>query len=434
VENYHALLDKVLPEKDLQEIMGVFLDWQYDEYISKHLPTAYVEELNGIGEGATLRAGLPQTGLLVKRGITLASIAVGDVTNDIEWLIKDELKAAAAVAGDFEAAKAAVGRLLASGMTAKDIADAIANSRVVGLFQTCSMFGVWGSRTKNGQLFTGRNLDWEADTGVAKNKLVTVYHIAGEIPYASVSFSGVPGAITGMSAAGVTVHEAGDDSTNVTLSGFAWALRLRALMAEASNLREAVAFWKKTKNTMGINHGVGSAADAKFMALETRADYTAYFSDNDPREANFTYEGERYGFPLPEAIWRTNHAYDSGITSHRLPSPKPQGDTFNRYMLLHDTFEGYRTGGVAISDLQAVNLTAIVGDKGGSSRSSFLTCDHAAQGENIISATFVPSVHGDGVMYLAFENGHNTTHVPACCNNYVKIPMAQFFGSYGASN
>lgn len=127
-----------------------------------------------------------------------------------------------------------------------------------------------------------------------------------------------------------------------------------------------------------------------------QADYTAYFSDNDPREANFTYEGERYGFPLPEAIWRTNHAYDSGITSHRLPSPKPQGDTFNRYMLLHDTFEGYRTGGVAISDLQAVNLTAIVGDKGGSSRSSFLTCDHAAQGENIISATFVPSVHGTG--------------------------------------
>jgi hypothetical protein len=30
---------------------------------------------------------------------------------------------------------------------------------------TCSMFGVWGSRTEGGRLFTGRNLDWLKDTG-----------------------------------------------------------------------------------------------------------------------------------------------------------------------------------------------------------------------------------------------------------------------------
>lgn len=29
----------------------------------------------------------------------------------------------------------------------------------------CSMFAVWGSRTANGQLFSGRNLDWNKDTG-----------------------------------------------------------------------------------------------------------------------------------------------------------------------------------------------------------------------------------------------------------------------------
>lgn len=35
-------------------------------------------------------------------------------------------------------------------------------------------------------------------------------------------------------------------------------------------MEEALSFWNKTKNTMGINHGIGSAADARFMALETR--------------------------------------------------------------------------------------------------------------------------------------------------------------------
>ena len=29
----------------------------------------------------------------------------------------------------------------------------------------CSMFAVWGDRTANGQLFSGRNLDWNKDTG-----------------------------------------------------------------------------------------------------------------------------------------------------------------------------------------------------------------------------------------------------------------------------
>jgi len=38
----------------------------------------------------------------------------------------------------------------------------------------CSNFGAWGDRTANGALYSGRNLDWESDTGVNKNKLITV--------------------------------------------------------------------------------------------------------------------------------------------------------------------------------------------------------------------------------------------------------------------
>ncbi len=48
----------------------------------------------------------------------------------------------------------------------------------------------------------------------------------------------------------------------------------------------------------GINHGIGSAADNQFLAMETKAGYTAYFKANDPREANFEVNGTNYGFPL----------------------------------------------------------------------------------------------------------------------------------------
>jgi hypothetical protein len=54
---------------------------------------------------------------------------------------------------------------------------------------------------------------------ISKYKTVVVWHVGESIPYASISFAGLTGAITGMSAAGITVHEAGDDSKDVTLNG-----------------------------------------------------------------------------------------------------------------------------------------------------------------------------------------------------------------------
>jgi hypothetical protein len=69
--------------------------------------------------------------------------------------------------------------------------------------------------------------------------------------------------------------------------------------------------------------------------------------------------------------------------------------------------------------------TVAAGDKGGESAESFVTCGpSAAGGINIISATFLP---GSQLMYVAFEDGHASAHVPASCNNYVKLDMSQWF-------
>jgi hypothetical protein len=57
-----------------------------------------------------------------------------------------------------------------------------------------------------------RNLDWEANTGVNANKMIFVYKIDNTIPHITLGFPGVIGALAGMSAAGLTVHEAGLDS------------------------------------------------------------------------------------------------------------------------------------------------------------------------------------------------------------------------------
>jgi hypothetical protein len=103
----------------------------------------------------------------------------------------------------------------------------------------------------------------------------------------------------------------------------------------------------------------------------------------------------------------------------------------------------YEQEGIKIDDLQAINLTAVVGDKGGSTRESFLSCDNAKGGVNVVTAAFMPRpnskitallscnelmlTHVDR-MYVAFEDGTGDSHVPGCCNNYIQFDMDEWFG------
>ena len=80
----------------------------------------------------------------------------------------------------------------------------------------CSFFALWGNRTEGSKLLTMRNLDWQPNTGMNKYKILFVWKIDGTIPHVTPGFPGVMGALTGMSKAGLTVHEAGLDSLRAT--------------------------------------------------------------------------------------------------------------------------------------------------------------------------------------------------------------------------
>ena len=65
------------------------------------------------------------------------------------------------------------------------------------------MFAVWGGRTEGSTLFSGRNLDWNKDTGVNKNKIVMVIvPNDGGIPSATLGFACLFGTLAGMSEKG----------------------------------------------------------------------------------------------------------------------------------------------------------------------------------------------------------------------------------------
>ena len=141
----------------------------------------------------------------------------------------------------------------------------------------------------------------------------------------------------------------------------------------AKNLAESKEIWLRTENTFGMNHMVASAADihngdAPVFVAETMRGYSAFFKDKDPREDGTifidpkTKEKFRAGYAMKDAVFRTNHNYDPTISKFMTSLPTAHDSSIYRYNIIKDTINNYTEG--AIGDLQALNITANVADKG----------------------------------------------------------------------
>lgn len=181
-----------------------------------------------------------------------------------------------------------------------------------------------------------------------------------------------------------------------------------------------------------MNHMVASAADvptgdAPVFVAETMRGYSAFFKDLDPREDNTSFidpqtnKPYRAGYAMKDAVFRTNHGYDPTINKFRFVQELPEKDSsMFRYFIIKDSLNAYAPG--QIGDLEALNITANVADKGGK---NFYKCPQSKNdGNNIISAMFVP---GDQKMYVAVEYGEGKTYKTACCGVYLNIDMTPWF-------
>ena len=123
--------------------------------------------------------------------------------------------------------------------------------------------------------------------------------------------------------------------------------------------------------------------------------YNAFFKDNDPREDGTifvdpkTKQKFRAGFAMKDAVFRTNHNYDKTIGKFRTTQLTVGDDSLYRYKIIKDTISKYTKG--AIGELQALNITANVADKGGNGF-DFYHCPKPGHnhGNNILSAMFIP--------------------------------------------
>lgn len=146
-----------------------------------------------------------------------------------------------------------------------DIALSFEHSPLLG----CTSFALTGDAAQDGHVILARNFDFEAGPIFDEKKAVFLVHEQGHIAYASVSWPGLIGVMTGMNAEGLALVVHGGRARTPRSMGEPVPHTMRDLLGAARTTREAVAILK-TKEPM-VSHILMIADASGDVAIVERA-------------------------------------------------------------------------------------------------------------------------------------------------------------------
>ena len=117
-----------------------------------------------------------------------------------------------------------------------DIALSFEHSPLLG----CTSFALTGDAAQDDHVILARNFDFEAGPVFDEKKAVFLVHELGKIPYASVAWPGLIGAMSGMNAEGLALVVHGGRAREPQSKGEPVVHTTREILGAARNTREAV--------------------------------------------------------------------------------------------------------------------------------------------------------------------------------------------------
>jgi isopenicillin-N N-acyltransferase like protein len=166
----------------------------------------------------------------------------------------------------------------------------------------CTAFAAWGDASADGQLYVGRNFDWEAGEVFDRDKCIIYVWPDDGIPYVHVAWAGMAGAVTGMNAEGLSIHinAARTDDFRWGRMGTPVSLLVRRVLESAANIEQAHAIIRDADVFVSDSFMVASRADGRAVVIEKSPSHTAL------REAG-----------RPGLLLQTNHLLDEHWANDR---------------------------------------------------------------------------------------------------------------------